>query len=383
MSDQSNGLRSPVHYPPLDGVRGTAILLVMMLHLMVTVPSNPVQAFMHGGAEFGWAGVDLFFVLSGFLITGILIDTVGSKTYFSRFYIRRIARIFPLFYGLAIFSFLILPSLPYLPPEKLARYGTVGDDQILYWVFLSNFAIAKAGVFRHGIMDVTWSLSIEEQFYLTWPFVVMLFRNRLVAVCAILFALSLGLRLYAVQQGWNYNAIYVLPYLRLEGLATGAIVATLVRNETLKARLPVWFRNAGLFGMVGFVASAFVDGTFMYYDAPTVTGLGFSFLALMFGGLVGYVYVRPSSGGARFFSGRFLGFIGKISFALYLFHLPIRAAVRDLWLTPQWINTTPLFGVSGQVLFYIVSGGIAILVLWLSYHLYEKHFLEWGRRLTS
>jgi peptidoglycan/LPS O-acetylase OafA/YrhL len=371
------------YYPALDGVRAVAILLVMMLHLMVTRAANPVQNVLVFLSDIGWVGVDLFFVLSGFLITGILLDTYDEPTYFRRFYIRRVVRIFPLFYAVAIFSFWILPNLPFVPQQKLARFGTVGGDEYLYWSFLSNFAIAKVGIFRHGIMDVTWSLSLEEQFYLLWPVVVLFARRRLRLICIALFCVSTVLRLFAIRRGWNYNAIYVLPFLRLEGLSAGAFVATLFRDADARLIPGSRFAAAMLFGAAGFLSCAVADRTFEYYEAPTVTGVGFSCVAVMFGGLLGYLLSYPKSKTALILERPFLRFIGRISFALYLFHLPIRAAVRDLWITPAWINTTPIFGLTGQLLFYLVSGSLSIFAAALSYSFYEKHFLRLGRKLTA
>jgi peptidoglycan/LPS O-acetylase OafA/YrhL len=145
------------HLPVLDGIRGMAIVLVLFHHCtdmgVYTGVDKAATLLLHWGGF----GVDLFFVLSGFLITGILADTRGSKNYFKAFYMRRVLRIFPLYYAICLFSFVILPNLgPVLgsvpgAPESLAdtidskldRFGSVGSDQWYYWTYLSNFVAAK------------------------------------------------------------------------------------------------------------------------------------------------------------------------------------------------------------------------------------------------
>ena len=128
--------------PALDGIRGIAILLVLFVHLTVILPDTLTGHVMLTIAGVGWAGVELFFVLSGFLITGILLDSRGSENYFQSFYIRRILRIMPLYFAVTAISFLVLPHINH---PKAARFATVGLDEIWYWLMMSNIAIAKAG----------------------------------------------------------------------------------------------------------------------------------------------------------------------------------------------------------------------------------------------
>ena len=132
------------HVPAIDGVRGLAVLMVMIHHDFVMIVQTHAQKIAFNILSAGWIGVELFFVLSGYLITGILLDSKGQPHYFRNFYARRVLRIFPLFYLLMIFSFIVLPHLP-LPSVKAARFSSVGSDQWMYWTFLVNVAIAKAG----------------------------------------------------------------------------------------------------------------------------------------------------------------------------------------------------------------------------------------------
>ncbi|HEX6407837.1 MAG TPA: acyltransferase, partial [Gemmatimonadales bacterium] len=130
------------HLPALDGLRGVAILLVMGYHILETFPGGPeVPDLVTRLASVGWIGVDLFFVLSGFLITGILYDTKGSPGFFRNFYIRRVLRIFPLYYGFLALFCLILPALG---PND-AAIVELHRACPWYWSYLANFYMAQHG----------------------------------------------------------------------------------------------------------------------------------------------------------------------------------------------------------------------------------------------
>src|SRR3981081_3459715 len=192
----------------LDGLRGIAILLVMIYHQTVAVGSTPVDRFVGFWTLSGWVGVDLFFVLSGFLITGILYDSRGSTGYFRNFYARRVLRIFPLYYAVVALSLFILPHLPHWKLDSLAR---INGDELWYWTYLSNFSIGAHSEFRHGILDISWSLAIEEQFYLTWPILVLLLSRRwLVTLCCALFVLALAWRSALIFAGVSPITVAVL-----------------------------------------------------------------------------------------------------------------------------------------------------------------------------
>src|SRR5207249_4391562 len=148
----------------LDAVRGVAILLVIFHNESGLFPSLHLERLFANG----WMGVDLFFVLSGFLITGILVDTKQSAGYFTNFYARRCLRIWPLYYSLIFFMFLVVPFL------RPSEAHTVFDRSSPWWaypLFLQNFLIPIPSM-GTGPLAVTWSLAIEEQFYLVWPWVV-------------------------------------------------------------------------------------------------------------------------------------------------------------------------------------------------------------------
>lgn len=164
------------HFAALDGLRGCAVLAVVLLH---ATSSLQHPATIAGGAikklfSCGWIGVDLFFVLSGFLITGILVDAKGRPRYFRTFYWRRSLRILPLYYGLLVVLFVIAPAVA----GPAWRAGALpSSGQAWYWLHLQNFVSLRNET--AGYLGNLWSLAIEEQFYLVWaPLILITDRRR-------------------------------------------------------------------------------------------------------------------------------------------------------------------------------------------------------------
>src|SRR5580693_4799132 len=150
--------------PQLDAVRGLAVLLVLV-HNTNKYPS----LHLHLISDNGWMGVDLFFVLSGFLITGILLDSKDSVGYFKNFYARRCLRIWPLYYSALLFMFVVVPLLR--PSEAHTSFEARSSPWWSYPIFLQNF-LTPIPTAATGLLGVTWSLAVEEQFYVFWPLVV-------------------------------------------------------------------------------------------------------------------------------------------------------------------------------------------------------------------
>lgn len=369
------------HLPALDGLRGIAILLVMACHFAQPPNSgHAADALGYLLLRFGWVGVDLFFVLSGFLITGILYDSRGSAKCFRIFYARRILRIVPLYYA---FLTLYLASVPVLFPERGGEAVKLWDGQAWYWTYSLNFLIAQ-----HGSWEVTplwtshiWSLALEEQFYLLWPPVVLLLSRRaLPYVCGALVCGSLFLRIALVALGVNAHALYVLLPTRVDTLAIGALLAVLAREgEGLHAlargaRKLVWPAGA-LIGSL-FIATLGGDASFH----PAVQTVGFTALALLFGSVLVLVLTGPPAGPlARICENRSLQALGRYSYALYIFHLPITAILveRELWAVLAglpWVAAQATFAGSA------LAASLAMAVM--SWHFFEEPILRLRRRFT-
>jgi peptidoglycan/LPS O-acetylase OafA/YrhL len=384
------------HVPVLDGIRGLAILLVMLFHLDELRPHNGVDRAFRMVMGLGWIGVDLFFVLSGFLITRVLLNAKGTANYFRDFYARRILRIFPLYYLILATSLFLLPR--FLPPDKLARFGKIDGDEMYYWTYLSNFAIAKVGKTRHGVLDVTWSLAIEEQFYLAWPAIVLLCsRKTLLRVTGVLFLMALAVRV-AMHLFTSYNefSIYVLTPCRVDGLAVGAALAVYAAEHGDLKSLEGVARRVVPAGVLAILAGGLGEELFGKRSdfgigfGPMFNTLGLSLNALVFGSLL--VVVTTAEVGSlshRVFGSAFLRGLGKYSYCLYLVHLPIRAAIRDRVFGPKATGSRfhfpALLGseLPGQLMFYCAAGACAFAVAWLSYHLFEKRFLDLKRFFSA
>ena len=230
-------LREPSspHYPALDGLRGVAILAVFFSHFGGGHKSTNfvIRTWSHI-ADAGWMGVDLFFVLSGFLITGILLDTANREDKVRNFYARRALRIFPLFYGV-LFGFLLLTPVLHLQ----WRAG-----HLLYFFYLSNMIpVLAPGLPAPGTgvsLVHFWSLAVEEQFYLLWPFVVWVAKDRtvLLRICLAIMVSALVLRIVLLSFGVDPLIVYALLFTRADSLICGSALAILVRQPAGKS-LPV------------------------------------------------------------------------------------------------------------------------------------------------
>lgn len=365
---------SKQHLTNLDGVRGLAILLVLLVHLDVMKPQTPFEQSVHNALASGWIGVDLFFVLSGMLITGILLDNKGHRNYYLNFYARRALRILPLYILILIFSLYILPAIPH---PKADRFNQVQGDELWYWFFLQNYRMAMFPEPRHGIMDVTWSLAIEEQFYLIWPFIVSLLNQKRLAFLAVsLMILSLSLRIAMLESDAMPWSVYVLTPTRLDGLSAGALIAILLRSYPRSRLEPI----AKILLAVGLISCAILwnmTGGLIWNDFA-VQSIGSNCVTILFGATVLWATLLggQTSIWNKLFSSRFLTHLGIISYSLYLTHLPIRAAIRDIVIRPdafpQWWGGTLM----AQLIFYVVAGTVCICVAHLIFVFIERPILR-------
>jgi peptidoglycan/LPS O-acetylase OafA/YrhL len=369
------------HVPALDGVRGVAILLVVLFHHTLMRQQTTFDRVYVSIARLGWSGVDLFFVLSGFLITGILLDAKGSRHYYRNFYIRRTLRIFPLYYAFVFFTLTIAPWLwPETPLAAMARSAMRDTSEAWYWLYLSNVLFALREDFGHPNLAVTWSLAIEEQFYLVWPLVVAaLRRTPLMWTCGGLIAAALAVRTAWVAAGAESTAAYVLPFCRMDALAAGAFVAAALRDDRTAAVVVTWSARlapaaALVFAAIWLLEDPLDDGS--WTESMTQT-LGYTALAVFFASLVARVATSSDrSRLARAFSAPLLRTFGQYSYALYLFHVPVRRYIRDTYFPvadfPTWLGS-PL---PGQLLFYVVATLPALILAVASWHLFEKQILK-------
>src|SRR5215470_771994 len=229
MRAEGNRIRIAGHLPGLDGVRGLAILMVMAVHFVGdATPHNFGERLAVKLGSYGVLGVDLFFVLSGFLITGLLLDSKGDPHYFRNFYARRTLRIFPLYYMVLAVLFLVLPRLVALPPplEEARRH------QAWLWTYTTNFYLAAKASWALTYVSHFWSLAIEEHFYLLWPLVVFSFRREtLERICLGVIGADLALRIGLLLGGVSELSVSVLTPCCIDTLCVGALLAAVARRE--------------------------------------------------------------------------------------------------------------------------------------------------------
>jgi peptidoglycan/LPS O-acetylase OafA/YrhL len=344
------------HIQALDGIRGIAILAVLILHFGPFFPHGAFEHIVSAGIEFGWCGVDLFFCLSGFLITGILLRTAGRPDYFRLFYARRFLRIFPAYY-----VFVGIAVLAVYAAHPFGYYRTLNTKGKLWaWLYLSNW---------HGsVLPFTthlWSLAVEEQFYLVWPLAIIAFRRRLLPFCLCVAVLSFVARAVAVYAfGWGREPVYEMTPFRLDGLALGGAAACIAFSPRLlpmvKRYLP-WVFGTGLAIAIGI---AVVYGSSALVHPMNTFGL--AALAISFSALV--LHVATTSGAiAKAFLLRPLGHLGKYSYGIYIFHYIFARPTKSI-------------GLSRAALWIAVASTASYVIARVSWKFVESPFLRLKRR---
>ena len=300
------------HIQALDGVRGVAILMVIFFHahnVFLNSAEMPWAVFQLFGMM--WAGVDLFFVLSGFLITGILLDSSGSPNYFRIFYIRRILRIFPLYFA---YLFFILAIVRILFQHFLRLDEWPSSKTWWYFLYLQNWKPGHGADDRY--LDHLWSLAIEEQFYLIWPAVLwLLSRKRLPWATLGLAGVALGARLYFGSHGTGAEALYRLTPTHMDGLAIGAFACAAVRQ--FRWRLDPWVKPVFMCSALVFVVLAAKSPV---WSDPWLRTAGVTSLAIA----CACVVFRAATAGSGLvhcvFSVSWLRSCGKYSYGMYVWH---------------------------------------------------------------
>jgi peptidoglycan/LPS O-acetylase OafA/YrhL len=366
----------PGFIPALDGLRGLAIILVLLHHLTYYRPTAGIDAVIGDVIFFFWTGVDLFFVLSGFLITGILLDTRDGDGYFKNFYARRVLRIFPLYYLVLFIAFVVLPQFPAVHQVVIAQDLSVDlPPQWPYWFYLTNFSVAEYG-WVHGWLDVAWSLAIEEQFYLIWPLVIWLCPPRLMAwLCTGIFIAEVFARSFARASDVDVLPIYVVTWFRVDGLVLGALLAVARRKGLMPAlgRLAPYVTIAAVAGLVAVT----IMGGHTWWWNRRMQQFGYSLIAVLAGTmLVAAISRPPTSLWPRMLSAGWLRAFGKYSYCLYLIHLPVMRAVRAYAFNPEEHAALTVAPWIGQVLFYIAVTTPAFAIAWLSWRLFEAPILS-------
>lgn len=303
-SNSKTSFSLPSYIPQFDGLRALSILAVFIAHseFLRSLPGAVIL-------EYGRIGVDLFFVLSGFLITGILLDSKGSSHYFRNFYIRRALRIWPLYYLILLIIYLLTSQ--FLPQMK------DGNVWLYFTVYIQNLFLQLK--IPYGL-EPTWSLAVEEQFYMTWPLLVFLLKKRtLAAILPCLVFISLVLRVVGHQHGAPLKFVHNFTLCRMDAISLGSLAAIWLRSST--CTVTRWRQLAGWFLAVGLTGIAIAR--ILLNQQSTI--VSYTFIAIVFVGFLGLALVSDPD---RSFLGRLLTlrplrYTGRISYGLYLLHMPL------------------------------------------------------------
>ncbi len=361
------------HRPALDGVRGIAILTVFLYDCLKVPSGGVVNTLLRKASHSGWIGVDLFFVLSGFLITGILIDSRGKSGYLRSFFARRSLRIFPLYFLALWITFILVPQIAefWSPAQSVARrIGELSQDQLWFWTYLQNWRFAFQGHWPHvNYLNHFWSLAVEEQFYLVWPFVVgWCSPLALKRVCWACVGIALALRVALWLNGAPSVALYVPTLTRMDSLCIGGLFAMGLRSPVWYPRLTRWAWP--VMATLG-IAIVGIDVVWPLLETERLgtQTIGHTLLGFMFGCFIfSAAATCPQTLFAKGLSLRCLTLPGQFSYAMYVMHRPIYKLLLKLnWsVLPETVQPIAIFAAT-----LLATMGVAAL----SWRFFEKPFL--------
>jgi peptidoglycan/LPS O-acetylase OafA/YrhL len=379
---------SPVRITALDGIRGIAVLLVIIVHSDGYFGGAFASGYIAGPLAIvfgaGWVGVNLFFVLSGFLITGILFDVKWADNYYRAFYARRALRILPLYFGyVSLISIIAFWKSRTPGAEHLGR----GDISSLFG-FYYNFRVAMFTKAELPNVHHLWSLCVEEHFYLLWPIIILsLPRRRVMQLCVAGMFIALGLRIAVAASGAWPQIAYILTPCEVDGLLAGSFVALMERGQNARDHFSRFARPVMAGSGLILFAILVVQHHFYNFNGPGVDPrldltLGITALSIFFAALLASLLHRSQrSPLGRFLERNWLVAIGHYSYAMYVFHFIILSAAVHLLFhfvpsaasLPDY-ETKPLLAVFGVIASFAAA--------WVSYNLFEIHFLRLKSHFT-
>jgi peptidoglycan/LPS O-acetylase OafA/YrhL len=360
--------------PELDSLRGVAILLVLFLHGFACI-ADPASfiGFQHDfmvATSYGWIGVQLFFVLSGFLITGILLDSKDQSHYYRRFYTRRALRILPAYYVLLLILALLAR------PSWLGSHSVGTPFLLLSFFYLSNVTQLFGVPMQYTVL---WSLAVEEHFYLIWPAVARRrSRGFLTLVAVSVFLASPIARAFSMHFGRLVDANFY-TWCNADGLALGAILAVALRDQRVR-RKDLWCLSILAVTISGATLALGAKLGMLAWGSTAGFALRLSFLNIGFAALLVVTVLVGTSSKKFLVNIRSLQFFGYISYGLYLLHMLFFYGYDQISrrFFPTLVAANGHFG--RVVLQFVCAGGLSVLAAKLFRQYFEEHFLKFKEK---
>ena len=358
------------HISQLDGLRGIAVLLVCIAHFYqvdefaLYESSKILGVISFKLSQIGLRGVDLFFILSGYLITRILLNTKDSTNYFSSFYARRFFRIFPLYYLVLFLSFFILPNYININSENQQiiehQWKLCAYTSNMFFIYPVSWDIQSFPNFGHF-----WSLAVEEHFYIFWPFIVYFANKNIKLFMWSLFYLSLIcwiLGFFIPFFNWT-----TLKYSSV--LSIGGLIAyyELYEYQTIKSYFDK-IKKYLFYFFILLILSSFLPRSLDKYGDFIMFIISLYFFSNL---VIVTIFAKNEN---TFFSNNILIFFGKISYGIYVYHGLLRPYFKVWFYEPLLINTKD--GIMASLLYTVIATVLSIVIAYLSWELFEKHTIK-------
>ena len=367
---KSSVVNSKSHIAELDGVRGLAVLMVLIWHYAncqgAAELGRPIAYIMRATGLF-WSGVDLFFVLSGFLIGGILIDNAGKPRFYRTFYIRRAARILPVYVLLLILFFTCRSSL------DRSSFGWLFNDAIpdlSYLSFTQNIFMGLNDTFGSSFLGITWSLAVEEQFYLVIPLVLLITGSKGFSKAVIVLALLAPILRLAMP---GLGAFVNMPF-RMDALLMGVGLAIAFRSEAIAKYI---HGNKALLWSVFLVLLAGMgDMTFRRLGYVFFDPFAPAMLAMFYASFISLAIVYRGSRITAILRSSFLVRLGMYSYGLYMYHQMVSGLMHG-----YFRNAPPAMNSTYGAVLTLISLSVSAVIAILSYHTFEAYLSETWKTL--
>lgn len=363
-NDRSTSTIKLNYIPQLDGLRGLAILLVISFHYF-----GFIKIF-----SLGWAGVDLFFVLSGYLITSRLYFLKKQKKFFSSFYKNRALRILPVYFATLLIFFTVINFI--LPNKNFDVFKYYNSNWWSFLLFFQNWTFINQMPYPDHLLHF-WTLAVEEQFYLIWPLFLFIFLDSkkiyFITILVLIIIIFFRCTLYLQYPGLSdYQHYFYNTFCRMDSFIIGGLLFLLQQKKNLKELeiyllIPIIFLVAGIYFTNTKQANIFI------------TTAGYTFLAIFFAGIINFITLNPKSILSKFFRMGWLRFTGKISYGLYIFHwivlITFQSKLKFLIYTDMKFNDTISYWIS-----LIVCLVISFVISVVSFYFFESYFLKLKKR---